>query len=109
MLFRSDPLAADAVIAVGHRVHQHLPQHLPGVFALLRPLQVAQAPRMHVEAAEPVSVTESLNEGVVNELRAMGHEVEVVKGVAGAMHAAELRRGGREVCAGGNHWAAGVE
>ncbi len=73
------------------------------------PLQVAQAPRMHVEAAEPVSVTQSLDETVVTELRAMGHQVDVVGSVAGAMHAAELTRDRRSVRAGGNHWAAGVE
>lgn len=72
------------------------------------PLEAAEAPRMHVEAAEPVQVTASLDEGIVAELRALGHDIEVVGGVAGAMHSAELSRVGAPVRAGGNHWAAGV-
>ncbi len=73
------------------------------------PLAVAQAPRLHVEAAEPVQVTESAGEPVIGALRAMGHEVEVVGAVAGALHSAELSKSDGTVCAGGNHWAAGVE
>ena len=73
------------------------------------PLTVAQAPRMHVEAAEPVQVTESLGEETIGGLREMGHEIEAVAGVAGAMHSADFDRAGGTVRAGGNHWAAAVE
>ncbi|MBD3291669.1 MAG: hypothetical protein GF393_01990 [Armatimonadia bacterium] len=71
------------------------------------PLAVAQAPRMHVEAAEPVSTT--AGEEIASSLREMGHEVEEPKAIAGAMHSAEFLKTGGEVRAGGNHWAAGVE
>ncbi|MGD9496862.1 MAG: gamma-glutamyltransferase family protein [Armatimonadota bacterium] len=73
------------------------------------PLEAAEAPRMHVEVAEPVQVTESLGEGIVGALREMGHQVEVVGGVAGAMHSAELNLHTGSLRAGGNHWAAGVD
>lgn len=73
------------------------------------PLEVAQAPRMHVEGAEPVLITESAGEEIIGALREMGHEVEAVGSVAGAMHSAELPKDGGAVRAGGNHWAAGVE
>ncbi|MFP4249556.1 MAG: gamma-glutamyltransferase family protein, partial [Armatimonadota bacterium] len=73
------------------------------------PLRVAEAPRMHVEAAEPLSVTESVGENVIAALRSTGHQVEAQKSVAGAMHSAELRKDNGEVRAGGNHWAAAVE
>lgn len=72
------------------------------------PLEAAAAPRMHVEAAEPVEVTRSLEDGIVRRLRALGHEIEVVNGVAGAMHSAELRPKAGTVRAGGNHRAAGI-
>ena len=73
------------------------------------PLEAAEAPRMHVEAAEPVQVTESVGESTIAALREMGHEIDVVAGVAGAMHSADLDRATGSVRAGGNHWAAAVE
>ncbi|MFO8080154.1 MAG: gamma-glutamyltransferase, partial [Armatimonadota bacterium] len=73
------------------------------------PLAVAEVPRMHVEAADPVSITESAGEEIISKLQKMGHQVEAVKNVAGAMHSAEYIKDGGEVRAGGNHWAAGVE
>ncbi len=73
------------------------------------PLEAAEAPRMHVEAAEPAQVTESLGDEILDGLREMGHEIEAVAGVAGAMHSADFDRVGGTVRAGGNHWAAGIE
>ncbi len=73
------------------------------------PLAVAEAPRMHVEGAEPVSIMESAGENIVSALREMGHEVETPERIAGGMHSAEFRKAEGAVCAGGNHWAAGVE
>ncbi len=70
------------------------------------PLEVAEAPRMHVEAAEPVMVTNSAGEDIIARLREMGHEVEPVAGVAGGMHSAELAVADAMTRAGGNHWAA---
>jgi len=72
------------------------------------PLAVAEAPRMHVEGAEPTLVS-GMDEATIASLRAMGHEVEDVRSVAGAMHSAEFPKDGGDVRAGGNHWAAGVE
>ncbi|MDA0746841.1 MAG: gamma-glutamyltransferase [bacterium] len=68
----------------------------------------AIAPRMHVQTDEPVMVTESLDGKIVKGLQEMGHEVEVVKGVAGQVHCAEYLKAGGKVRAGGDVWAAGV-
>ncbi len=72
-------------------------------------LEAHEASRMHVEASEPVSVTENVPSRVVAGLRAMGHEVEVVKGIAGSVHSAEFFKDGSPVRAGGGCWAAGIE
>ena len=72
-------------------------------------LQAAEAPRMHVEAAEPLEVTESVGENIADQLRALGHEVNVVKGIAGCAHSAEVFRDGASPRAGGNCWAAGAD
>jgi len=69
-------------------------------------LEAAQAPRMHIEAAEPVQVTTSVGEPIINELRAMGHQVSPQPGIAGGAHIAEVLRMQRRVRAGGNGWAA---
>ena len=69
--------------------------------------EAALAPRAHVEMSEPVQITESAGEETIAELRAMGHEITPVKGVAGAVNCAEFLRGTRQVRAGGNGWAAG--
>ena len=70
--------------------------------------EAATAPRMHVEFREPVHVTESVGEAVVEGLRAMGHTIDVVRAVGGAAHCAEWLKGERIVRAGGNEWAAGA-
>jgi len=70
-------------------------------------LEAHEAPRMHAEMAEPVNVTGNVPSGVVAGLRAMGHEVEVVKGIAGCVHSAEFFKDGSPVRAGGGCWAAG--
>ena len=71
--------------------------------------EVAAAPRLHVQTHEPLLLTESAGEKAIGELRAMGHEIEVVAGVAGAAHCAEYIKSGGKVRAGGLSWAAGVE
>ena len=71
--------------------------------------EAAAAPRLHVQTHEPLMITESAGEEVVDELRKMGHEVEVVPAVAGAAHCAEYLRAGGKARAGGLSWAAGVE
>jgi len=70
--------------------------------------EAATAPRMHVEFKEPVQVTESVGEAVVEGLRRMGHGIEVVRAVGGAAHCAEWLKHERAVRAGGNEWAAGA-
>ena len=71
--------------------------------------EAASAPRLHVQTHEPLMLTESAGEKAIGELRAMGHEIEVVAGVAGAAHCAEYIKSGGKVRAGGLSWAAGVE
>jgi gamma-glutamyltranspeptidase/glutathione hydrolase len=70
--------------------------------------QAASAPRMHVEMAEPLNVQETAGQRIIEGLRAMGHEINVVKSIAGAAHIAEFLKNERTVRAGGNTWAAGV-
>jgi len=79
------------------------------VDAKATPLGAAEAPRMHVETAEPLQITESAGEEIIAGLRQMGHEVDAVEGIAGAMHSAELGTSDGTVRAGGNHWAAAVD
>lgn len=70
--------------------------------------EAAGTPRLHVEHAEPVKITESAGEEVAEGLRRMGHEVETIGKIAGAAHCAEFLKDARMVRAGGNTWAAGV-
>jgi gamma-glutamyltranspeptidase/glutathione hydrolase len=70
--------------------------------------EAATAPRMHVEFREPLQVTKSIGEEVVEGLRRMGHEVEAVRAVGGAAHCAEWLKEEKAARAGGNEWAAGV-
>jgi gamma-glutamyltranspeptidase/glutathione hydrolase len=72
-------------------------------------LEAAQAPRMHVEMAEPVSITENAPEGIAEGLREMGHDVQVVRGIAGCVHSAEVFKDGSPVRAGGGCWAAAAQ
>ena len=72
-------------------------------------LQAAAAPRMHAGPQEPLVVSESLSPSLVQELRAMGHEVNTAPSIGGWVQCAEvLRREGR-VRAGGDTLAAGAE
>jgi len=71
--------------------------------------EAASAPRLHVQTHEPLMITESAGEGAISGLREMGHDIEVVAGVAGAAHCAEYIRSGGKARAGGLSWAAGVE
>ncbi len=69
-------------------------------------LEAAEASRMHVEAAEPVQVTKSMGESIINELRAMGHQLSLQDGIAGGAHVAEVLKTEGRVRGGGNGWAA---
>jgi len=71
--------------------------------------QAAAAPRLHVETKEPVQVTRSVGEPMIEQLRAMGHEIEPVAGVAGVINAAEFLRAEGAVRAGSGASAVGVE
>lgn len=70
--------------------------------------EAVSGPRMHVQMEEPVMVTRSLEKAIRDGLLEMGHELEVVGGIAGGAHCAEYLRRSRRVRAGGNTWAAGV-
>ena len=72
------------------------------------PQDVALAPRMHTEGAEPLNITEVVAPEIVAGLVAMGHQVERVKSAGGGIGCAELRKGEGKLRAGGNVWAAGV-
>jgi gamma-glutamyltranspeptidase/glutathione hydrolase len=70
--------------------------------------QAAVAPRMHVEAREPLQITESAGEQAIAGLRTMGHEVQPVKGIAGVVNCAEVLKTKGTVRAGSNESAAGA-
>ena len=69
-------------------------------------LEAADVPRMHVEAAEPVQVTRSVGEPVIEELEAMGHQLSVQRGIAGGAHIAEVLKREGKLRGSGNGWAA---
>jgi len=71
--------------------------------------QAATAPRMHVEANEPVQVTNSVGEKVIEGLRAMGHDVKPVNSIAGVMNCAEVLKAEGQVRAGSGLSAAAPE
>ena len=72
-------------------------------------LQVASSPRLHVTTGEPVEILDTMDSDIVNGLRKMGHDVEVVDWICGNAHGAEVLKEERSVRAGGNGWAAGAE
>jgi gamma-glutamyltranspeptidase len=72
-------------------------------------LEAASAPRMHVEMAEPLQIEETVPQKIITGLRAMGHEVNTVKGIAGGAHNAEFLKKESRARAGGNTWAAGAD
>ncbi len=58
--------------------------------------EAACAPRLHVEAAEPIVAQDALPEPILTALRGMGHEIKTTPGVAGNAHIAEyLKSDGR--------------
>ena len=71
--------------------------------------QAATAPRMHVGANEPVYVTGSAGDKVIEELRTMGHEVKTVSGIAGVMNCAEVLKAEGQVRAGSGLSAAAAQ
>lgn len=70
--------------------------------------EAVSGPRMHVQMEEPLMVTRSLDESIRDGLLDMGHDLDVVGGVAGGVHCAEFLKPEGKVRAGGNTWAAGV-
>ena len=70
--------------------------------------QAATAPRMHVEITEPVEIHNSVSEEVIDELRAMGHEIKAIEHIAGAMNCAEVLKNEGKLRAGGGISAAGA-
>ena len=88
------------IISVAVRLAQQLVDFKASAYA------AAAAPRMHVMSAEPVAVLKGINPDIVDGLGEMGHQVEVVERIGGAVHGAEYLK--TAVRAGGNTWAAGV-
>ena len=71
------------------------------------PYEAASAPRMHVQTHEPIEV-KGLSQHVMDEMKALGHEVMAVESIGQAAHCAEFLHAEKQVRAGGNWWAAGV-
>ena len=71
------------------------------------PYEAASAPRMHVQTHEPIEV-KGLSQHVMDEMKALGHEVMAVEAIGQAAHCAEFLHVEKQVRAGGNWWAAGV-
>lgn len=70
--------------------------------------EAATGARCHVEAAEPVMLSDPVAPDVRGRLLELGHSIDYPVGVAGGCHAAEFSTAG-EVRAGGNTWAAAAE
>lgn len=71
--------------------------------------QISTAPRMHVQDTEPVELTESAGEGVIEALRSMGHDLKPVKGIAGVLNCAEFLKADGRTRGGTSVLAAGAE
>lgn len=69
--------------------------------------QAAISARMHVEMSEPVEITQTAGDSVIDALRGMGHEIKAQRAIAGDMNCAEILKDTNSVRAGGNAWAAG--
>ncbi|MEO7649973.1 MAG: gamma-glutamyltransferase [Bryobacteraceae bacterium] len=69
--------------------------------------EAVNAPRLHVEEQEPVEVTRSLDQGIIGELQALGHEVRVANEVAGPANVCE-RLKDKSLRGASNVWAVGV-
>lgn len=69
--------------------------------------EAAIAPRIHVEAEEPVEIQDTVDARITAALEAMGHQIVRAAEVGNSAHSAELLESG-EIRAGGNVWAAGV-
>ena len=69
--------------------------------------EAVNAPRLHVEEQEPVEVTRSLDQRIIGELQALGHEVRVANEVAGPANVCE-RLKDKSLRGASNVWAVGV-
>ena len=69
--------------------------------------EAVSGPRMHVQTHEPVSVTRTLPDDIVNGLIEMGHKITSVNSLGGGIHCAEFLKAEGTVRAGGNTWSAG--
>lgn len=54
--------------------------------------EVLDAPRLHTEGYDPIEVTESMPNSIRRELEKMGHRLQVVPAMAGAVNIAEISR-----------------
>ena len=53
-------------------------------------LQAAVAPRLHVEASEPVEITRDVGQDTIAALRDMGHEIKTSETLAGDVNCTEV-------------------
>lgn len=67
-------------------------------------LEAAEAPRMHIEVAEPVQVTQSLPSAVAEHLSAVGHVLDTRQAIAGRAHIAERLCATAQLRGSGNGW-----
>ena len=62
---------------------------------------------MHVEQQEPAEVSDSLPRTIVEQLRALGHDIKTVRSVGGYANTCERLSGG-SLRGASNVWAVGV-
>jgi gamma-glutamyltranspeptidase/glutathione hydrolase len=100
----------DRQVAIGHRGGRRIVSVVTQMCQAIvdtgaTGLQAVTQPRMHVEEQEPASI-QNAPAGVLDALRAMGHDVKPAA-VGGHANAVELLKDGR-VRAASNVWAAGL-
>lgn len=110
MLFRSAERDVGLGLPGGRKIICVMPRIAQSMIEFGRSgLQAAYAPRMHVEALEPLLVQDTVAAAVVDALKQMGHEVETVASVAGRAHIAEVLKGDAVQLRGAGEAAAGAE
>ena len=91
MLFRSHDRDVALGLPGGRKIICVMPRMAQCMIEFGRTgLEAVTAPRMHVEALEPVQVQDTLDADVIEVLRGMGHQIDTVGSVAGRAHVAEV-------------------
>jgi gamma-glutamyltranspeptidase/glutathione hydrolase len=104
---------ADRTVAIGLPGGRRIPSVMARAVHLMidrgwSTHQVAVAPRMHVETAEPMQLDGGVDDTTAAALVAMGHQVKRFGALAGVMNGAEVLHPSRVVRAGSSTPACGV-